>query len=149
MVSNLAFTKNLKRFGFRRQLQVWQEVRRRMSLFECLKDKLATNLKVSRLSLMTDRPEIVRYCEDLNASERTAVLNAIETQFKWESIAETAQATFSSSGLNLQAMRQVALAHAWSILKTIERENPGSFCRACAAKREPDARFCTRCGRRF
>lgn len=69
-----------------------------MGLFDSLKDRLAANLKLTRLSFMTQQHEIVAFCQGLTPDERAGIIKGIETQIKWQSLASVAQAMFPSFG---------------------------------------------------
>ena len=45
---------------------------------------------------MTNPNELVAYCQAMRPSERTEIIKGIETQFKWQSIAQVAKAMFPS-----------------------------------------------------
>lgn len=67
-----------------------------MGLMDQIKNRLTTNWKLQRLSLMSTQAEILMYCRDLDPAERTSVMHGIESQFKWQPVAQVAQGLFSS-----------------------------------------------------
>jgi hypothetical protein len=65
-----------------------------MSLFDSVKSRLATNWKVTKLSFQTQPAEIARHCMELTPTERASAIKAIESMFRWQSVAQVAQAFF-------------------------------------------------------
>ena len=82
-----------------------------MGLLDSLKDRFSANLKFTRLSFMTQPHEIVAFCQSLTAAERAVVIKGIESQFKWQSVAQVAQAMFPTysygSGVSAEALDMV------------------------------------------
>lgn len=82
-----------------------------MGLLDSLKDRFSANLKLTRLSFMTHPQEIIAFCEALTPAERTAIVRGIESQFRWQSVAQVAQAMFPSynygSGVSAEALDMV------------------------------------------
>jgi hypothetical protein len=67
-----------------------------MGLMDQIKNRLTTNWKIQRLSFMTSQREIVMYCRALEPAERPAIMQGIESMFKWQPVAQMAQGLFSS-----------------------------------------------------
>jgi len=65
-----------------------------MGFFDSVKNRLAVNLKVTKLSFQTQPADIVRQCRELTPDERLAALNAIEAMFRWQSVGQIAQQLF-------------------------------------------------------
>jgi hypothetical protein len=61
-----------------------------------LKDRLSANLKLTRLSFMTQQHEIIVFCQGLSPADRAEIIKGIESQFKWQPLAQLAQAMFPS-----------------------------------------------------
>jgi hypothetical protein len=82
-----------------------------MGLFDSLKNRVSANLKLTHLSFMTQQHEIVAFCQSLTQAERTVIIKGIESQFKWQSVAQIAQAVFPSynpgSGVSAEALDMV------------------------------------------
>jgi hypothetical protein len=69
-----------------------------MGLFDAVKQKLSTNLQLTRQSFMTGPQQIVAFCRGVDAASRSDMIRAIESQFKWQSVAQLAQAMFPAYG---------------------------------------------------
>jgi hypothetical protein len=67
-----------------------------MGLFDSVKNRLAVNLKVTKLSFQTVPADIIRQCNELTPAERPIVLKAIEAMFRWQSVSQIAQQMFPS-----------------------------------------------------
>ncbi len=65
-----------------------------MSLFDQVKNRLATNLKYTQLTLMTQPAQIVAFCQKLTPDERAGVRKGIESAFRWQPVAQIAQAMY-------------------------------------------------------
>jgi hypothetical protein len=65
-----------------------------MGLFDSVKNRLAVNLKVTKLSFQTKPAEIVRQCKELTPAERPVALKAIEAMFRWQPVSQIAQQMF-------------------------------------------------------
>jgi hypothetical protein len=65
-----------------------------MSFFDSVKNRLATNWKFTKLSLQTQPAEIARLCMEMTPAERTSTIKTIESTFRWQSVAQVAQAFF-------------------------------------------------------
>jgi hypothetical protein len=82
-----------------------------MGLLDSLKDRFSANLKFTRLSFMTQPHEIITFCQGLTPAERSSVIKGIESQFRWHSVAQVAQAMFPSynygSGVSAEALDMV------------------------------------------
>ena len=65
-----------------------------MGLMDSLKHRLSTNMKVTQLMFMTQPMAIVQFCRGLNREDRAGVLKGIESAFKWQPVAQIAQALF-------------------------------------------------------
>lgn len=82
-----------------------------MGLFDSLKDRLSANLKLTRLSFMTQPHDIIAFCQGLTPVERASIMKGIESQFKWQSVAQVAQAMFPSysygGGVSAEALDMV------------------------------------------
>jgi hypothetical protein len=80
-----------------------------MGLFDQMKQRLSANWKYTQLSFMTDPRQIVAFCEKLSPEERGQVKQAIESAFRWQPVAQVAQAMFpalagSTAGVSADAL---------------------------------------------
>jgi hypothetical protein len=98
-----------------------------MGLFKLLKDKVSTNLQLMHLSFMTQPYEIMAFCQGLTPAERTCIIKGIESQFKWQSVAQVAQAMFptysSGSGVSAEALDMVKSGQISGGLELMRMEN--------------------------
>ena len=98
-----------------------------MGLLDSLKDRFSANLKLTQLSFMTQPHEIAAFCERLTPAERLAIIKGIENQFKWQSVAQTAQAMFPSyyhgSGVSAEALDMVRSGQISGGLELMRMEN--------------------------
>jgi hypothetical protein len=82
-----------------------------MGFLDSLKDRFSANLKLTRLSFMTQQHEIVAFCQGLTPAERARIIKGIESQFRWQSVAQVAQAMFPSysygNGVSAEALDMV------------------------------------------
>ena len=65
-----------------------------MGLFNQITQRLSVNWKYTQLTFMTDPRQIVAFCEKLSPAERGQVKQAIESAFRWQPVAQVAQAMF-------------------------------------------------------
>jgi hypothetical protein len=65
-----------------------------MGLLQKAATRLATNFKSTQLSFMTQPAQIVAFCRALAPREREAVAKAIESAFRWQPVAQVAQAMY-------------------------------------------------------
>jgi hypothetical protein len=98
-----------------------------MGLIDALKDRFSANLKLTRLSFMSQPQQIVTFCRALTPAERTAILRGIESQFKWQSVARVAQAMFpsytSGSGVSAEALDMVQAGHVSAGVELMRMQN--------------------------
>lgn len=82
-----------------------------MGLLDSMKDRFSANLKLTRLAYMTQSHEIIAFCQTLTADERARIIAGIESQFKWQSVSQVAQALFPSysygGGVSAEALDMV------------------------------------------
>jgi hypothetical protein len=67
-----------------------------MSVFASVKNRFATNWKVTKLSFQTQTAEIARQCMELTPAEQASAIKAIEAMFRWQPVAQVAQAFFAA-----------------------------------------------------
>jgi hypothetical protein len=65
-----------------------------MGIFDRIKNRLSNNFKSTQLMYMTQPAQIVAFCKNLTPAEREGVRKAIESAFKWQPVAQIAQAIF-------------------------------------------------------
>jgi hypothetical protein len=98
-----------------------------MGLFDALKEKFSTNLKLTRLSFMTQQHEIYAFCQSQAPAERAALIKGIESQFKWQSVAQIAQAMFpsygSGAGASAETLDMVKAGHISAGLELMRIDN--------------------------
>jgi hypothetical protein len=98
-----------------------------MKLLKLLKDRVSTNLQLTRLSFMTQPYEIIAFCQGLTPAERAGITKGIESQFKWQSVAQVAQAMFptynSGSGVSAEALDMVKGGQISGGLELMRMEN--------------------------
>ena len=78
-----------------------------MGLMDSLKHRFSTNMKITQLMYMTQPTDIVRFCQSLSREDRGDVVKGIESAFKWQPVAQIAQAFFpaqASSGAVVDAV---------------------------------------------
>jgi hypothetical protein len=101
-----------------------------MGLLDSLKDRFSANLKLTQLSFMTHPQQIVAFCEGLAPAERSAILKGIESQFKWQSVAQIAQAMFPSynygSGVSAEALDMVKAGQVSGGVELMRMQNQGA-----------------------
>jgi hypothetical protein len=98
-----------------------------LGLLDSFKNRLSSNLKLTRLSFMTQQHEIIGYCQGLTQAERAAILHGIESQFKWQSVAQVAQAMFPSynygGGVSAEALDMVKGGQISGGIELMRQEN--------------------------
>jgi hypothetical protein len=98
-----------------------------MGLFDTLKEKVSTNLKLTRVSFMTQQHEIYTFCQSQTPAERAALIKGIEGQFKWQSVAQIAQAMFpsysSGGGPSAEVLDMVKAGHINAGLEMMRIDN--------------------------
>src|SRR5438105_3092268 len=99
-----------------------------MSLLDSFKNRIAVNLKVTRLSFMTRLDDILNYCLGFTREERQAALRNIESQFKWQPVAQMAQALYPTlfggyKGVSPEAMDLVQGGYVDAGVKLMAMEN--------------------------
>jgi hypothetical protein len=98
-----------------------------MRLLKLLKDRVSTNLQLTRLSFMTQPHEIIAFCQGLTPAERASITKGIESQFKWQSVAQVAQAMFptynAGSGVSAEALDMVKGGQISGGLELMRMEN--------------------------
>jgi len=65
-----------------------------MGLMDSLKHRVSTNMKVTQLMFMTHPAQIIPFCQSLSPADRAEVIKGIENTFKWQPVAQIAQALF-------------------------------------------------------
>ncbi len=78
-----------------------------MGLLDSVKNRLSANLKLTQISYMSHPAQIVAFCQGLAPDERTAIMNGIDSAFKWQPVAQIAQAMFPSyysGGVSAEAL---------------------------------------------
>lgn len=65
-----------------------------MGLFDQVKNRLATNFKFTQLTFMAQPAQIIAFCQKLTPEERAGVLKGIESAFRWQPVAQIAQAMY-------------------------------------------------------
>ena len=78
-----------------------------MGFLDSVKNRLALNLKLTKISFMVNRNDIVQACQAMSKDERAGALNSIEGMFRWQPIAQIAGALFPnyySSGVSDEAL---------------------------------------------
>jgi hypothetical protein len=63
-----------------------------MGFLDSVKNRLALNLKLTKISLMVNRNDIVQACQTMSKDERAGALKLIEGMFRWQPIAQIAGA---------------------------------------------------------
>jgi hypothetical protein len=99
-----------------------------MSLLDSFKNRIAVNLKITRMSFMTRPDEILQYCLGFTQEERQAALRNIESQFKWQPVAQMAQALYPTlfggyKGVSSEAMDLVQGGYVDAGVKLMAMEN--------------------------
>lgn len=78
-----------------------------MGFLDSVKNRLALNLKLTKISFMVNRNDIVQACQAMSKDERAGALKSIEDMFRWQPIAQIAGAFFPnyySSGVSDEAL---------------------------------------------
>ena len=78
-----------------------------MGLLDSPKNRVSANFKLTQLSFMTHPAQIVAFCQGLAPDERAAVMKGIDSAFKWQPVAQIAQAmfpTYYSGGVSEEAL---------------------------------------------
>jgi hypothetical protein len=65
-----------------------------MGVLDSIKNRLSLNLKVTKMSFMTNPASIIEYCQTFTSEERLLALKNIEAQFRWQPIAKMAQVLY-------------------------------------------------------
>jgi len=80
-----------------------------VGLFDAVKNRIASNVKLMQLSSMVRQDQILAFCQSLAPEERATILKGIESQFKWQPVAQIAQALFpaQSQGVSAEARDMV------------------------------------------
>jgi hypothetical protein len=98
-----------------------------MGLLDSMKDRFSANLKLTRLAHMTQSHEIIAFCRSLTADERARIIAGIESQFKWQSVSQVAQALFPSynygAGVSAEALDMVKSGQISGGLELMRWEN--------------------------
>ena len=96
-----------------------------MGLLDSLKGRLSANLKLTRLSFMTQPHDIMAFCQNLSPAKRAAIVKGIESQFKWQSVAQVAQGMFPSYnyGVSAEALDMVKGGQISGGLELMRTEN--------------------------
>jgi hypothetical protein len=99
-----------------------------MGLLNSFKERLSLNLKVTKLSFMTNPNDILQYCQAFTPGERSLALKNIESQFKWQPIAKIAQAMYptlygSHGGVSADAMDLIQGGYVEAGVKLMGIEN--------------------------
>ena len=98
-----------------------------MGLLDSLKDRVSSNLKFTRVTLMTQQHEIIAFCQSLTPAERGNIIKGIESHFKWQSVASVAQAMFPvqsySGGVSAEALDMVTHGQVSGGLELMRQQN--------------------------
>jgi hypothetical protein len=111
-------TRLLPRFPF-----IKREVR--MGLFDSVKNRISSNVKLMQLSSMVRQDQITAFCQTLTTEERATILKGIEGQFKWQPVAQIAQALFpaQSQGVSAEAHDMVLAGQVEGGLELMRMQN--------------------------
>jgi NADH pyrophosphatase NudC (nudix superfamily) len=99
-----------------------------MGVFDSMKNRIALNLKVTKMSFMTHPGSIVEYCQTFTPEERLLALKNIDAQFRWQPIAQMAQALYPAlwgphGGVSAEALDLVRGGQVDAGLKLMSIEN--------------------------
>lgn len=98
-----------------------------MNFLNSIKNRIAVNLKVTKLSFMTQPNHIIRTCHDFSAEERSQAIKAIESMFRWQPVAQMAQSMFpsyySGGGVSPEALDMASHGQVSGGLELMRLEN--------------------------